>query len=258
MDKASLKIYNEWAIDELQDKIKSTLHLTSSTTSQKKASDENDEQTTSPANASQTAAISQTRRLQVRKAQIRHRERKANHIKEMELLASQLRHNIDDEECEISRLRVENKFMKARLGIGSYPDLGMHQPSRLLGSTTNFSSAPKPRSNFLTPTNILSASESQEQQQGIVNTSLQDSFISPSLFDGGNNNHIQHRFAGISLAVDQNIGAARFHVELPVEVQLPSQYHDTVNHVAVEHETAILNFILSYVSGFVLSHSIIL
>lgn len=64
----------------------------------------------------------QLRRSQVRKAQIQHRQRKANYVKQLELDVARIRDLITDAQREAQRLKLENEAMKAsvrpcRLGL---------------------------------------------------------------------------------------------------------------------------------------------
>ena len=68
------------------------------------------------ADKSQTAQEkTQARRAQVRKAQIQHRQRKANYVKELELDVTRFRDMISKTENETAQLRNQNESMKLRL-----------------------------------------------------------------------------------------------------------------------------------------------
>ncbi|KAI0890411.1 uncharacterized protein GGS22DRAFT_150834 [Annulohypoxylon maeteangense] len=68
---------------------------------------------------------SKARRAQVRKAQIQHRERKANYTKQLEMDVVRLRDLIEQTEHQSSALRTENEAIRHRLSLGSASALGM-------------------------------------------------------------------------------------------------------------------------------------
>ena len=65
--------------------------------------------------ANQATQATQNRRQQVRSAQIRHRERKANHQKQLELDAAKFRDMVAQVAAETAAMRRENEAMRAAL-----------------------------------------------------------------------------------------------------------------------------------------------
>ncbi|KAK0670436.1 hypothetical protein QBC41DRAFT_221860 [Cercophora samala] len=71
------------------------------------------------------------RRAQVRRAQIQHRQRKANYVKELEKEVAKIRQQIEDVDKERRVLRVENEGMKTQLRLrnGLAPQQPAHHPT---------------------------------------------------------------------------------------------------------------------------------
>ncbi|OIW35042.1 hypothetical protein CONLIGDRAFT_689256 [Coniochaeta ligniaria NRRL 30616] len=61
------------------------------------------------------------RRAQVRKAQIEHRQRKANYVKELEIDVARIRNMIAASQMEIRLLQAENDAMRSQLAAGAAP-----------------------------------------------------------------------------------------------------------------------------------------
>ncbi|KAI1408840.1 hypothetical protein F5Y13DRAFT_171402 [Hypoxylon sp. FL1857] len=96
---------------------------------------------------SQAKTKAQARRAQVRKAQIQHRERKANYTKQLEMDVAKLRDLIEQTERESLALRTENEGIKQLLLANVPPpstadlNFGFSQPE--IGTTTaTYSSQP--------------------------------------------------------------------------------------------------------------------
>ncbi|CAJ2501552.1 Uu.00g044050.m01.CDS01 [Anthostomella pinea] len=106
----------------------------------------------------------QARRAQVRKAQIQHRQRKANYTKELEMDIARLRENIEKDEQEKLTLKADNDTIRQHLA---------HRSSSisLLGSTA-FSLAP--------PTAVTAYSSAQQFPAYHVSLDISDFMNTPT------------------------------------------------------------------------------
>jgi hypothetical protein len=76
-------------------------------------------------NDAQTRAL--IRRQQVRRAQIQHRQRRANYVRELEQGVVQTRRDIEAEVREVTGLQLANDALRTQLGTGIGMGVGMQQ-----------------------------------------------------------------------------------------------------------------------------------
>ncbi|KAI1766166.1 hypothetical protein GGR53DRAFT_487110 [Hypoxylon sp. FL1150] len=111
-----------------------------------------------------TQAKSQARRAQVRKAQIQHRQRKANYTKQLEMDVAELRELIERAEHDGLVLRSENEAIRRRLLL---PPLARVPASATATATTSEDGRAAPEIRFDAPApeytvNLFSAADSLE------------------------------------------------------------------------------------------------
>lgn len=70
------------------------------------------------------------RRAQVRKAQIEHRQRKANYVKQLEIDVARIRDMIEANERDVRVLKAQNTAMRSQLAAGTVPAPPIPPPQR--------------------------------------------------------------------------------------------------------------------------------
>ncbi|KAL6869970.1 hypothetical protein ACO1O0_001305 [Amphichorda felina] len=174
-------------------------------------------------------AQSEERRAQVRRAQIRHRERKTNYQRQLEFDAAKYRDLVARTEAETTALRHENEALRAAL-INSGIDISQltprHGPSTAAQSDTGTSLSPS-----LEPD---------------IQTGQDTPATTPELFGGIDINDLT-----VTLAVDDTLGGPAFHINssssgasfyTPVS---PGHTDDGWCVLSRAQEDAAINFILA-------------